>query len=77
MVLLGFRQAKGFLQPDSDRVKPVLKMPVLKYGRKLLRVVGVSTYYAQWMASCSEKLKPLVVVKEFPLWGDGARHWRR
>jgi len=46
MVLLGYRISKAILQLNPDRAMPVLETPVLKYAEELLRVVGMSAYYA-------------------------------
>jgi len=65
--LLGYRRSKGVLQPDPDRVKPVLDMPVPCNAKELQRMLGMFSYYAKWIPHYSEKIKPLVVLKKFPL----------
>jgi len=65
--LLGYHISNGMLQPDSDRVKPLLELPVPNIGKELQRLVGMFAYYAQWVPCFSEKIKPLIATKEFPL----------
>ena len=71
--LLGYRISKGVLHPDPDCVKPVLDMPVPCNAKGLQRMLGVFSYYAKWIPHYSEKIKPLVVLKKFPL-NDEALH---
>ena len=65
--LLGYNVSHGILQPDPDRVKPVLDLPLPKSSKELQRIVGMFSYYAQWIPQFSEKLKPLIVADRFPL----------
>ena len=65
--LLGYHISKGVLQPDPDRVKPVLKMPVHRNYKELQRLVGLFAYYEQWIPRYSDKIRPLVAAKVFPL----------
>ena len=54
------------MQPDPDRVKPVLNMPVPRNSKELQRLVGLFAYYAQWIPRFSDKIRPLVAAR-FPL----------
>jgi len=36
-------------------------------GKELQRLVGMFAHYAQWVPCFSEKNKPLIAAKEFPL----------
>jgi len=65
--LLGYHISKGVLQPDPDRVKPVLNMPVPRNSKELQRLVGLFTYYAQWIPRYSDKIRLLAAAKVFPL----------
>ena len=65
--LLGYHISKGVLQPDPDRVKPVLNMPVPRNSKELQWLVGLFAYYAQWIPGYSDKIRPLVAAKVFPL----------
>ena len=71
--LLGYRISKGVLQPDPDRVKPVLDKPVLCNAKELQCMLGMFSYYAKWIPHYSEKIKPLIVLKKSPL-NDEALH---
>jgi len=64
--LLGYHISKGVLQPDPDRMKPVLDMPVHCNAKELQRMLGMFSYYEKWILHYSEKIKPLVVLKKFP-----------
>ena len=65
--LLGFHISNAMLQPDSDRVKPLLELPAPNTGKELQRLVGMFAYYAQWVPCFSEKIQPFIATKEFPL----------
>ena len=64
--LLGCNVSHGISQPDPNRVKPVLDLPLPKSSKELQRIVGMFSYYAQWIPQFSEKLKPLIVADRFP-----------
>ena len=65
--LLGYKISPGTLEPDPDRVKPLLRLPAPRDLKSLRRVVGMFAYYAQWVSNYSDEIKPLVDTKEFPL----------
>ena len=65
--LLGYRISPGTLQPDPERVKPLLELPMPDNPKALRRVIGMFAYYAQWIPNYSDKIKPLVKTKNFPL----------
>jgi len=48
-------------------------MPVPCNAKELQRMLGMFSYYAKWIPRYSEKIKPLVVLKKFPL-NDEALH---
>jgi len=55
MNLLGYHISKGLLQPDPDRVKPVLDMPVPSNAKELQRMLGMFSYYMKWIPHYSKK----------------------
>jgi len=55
------------LQPDPDHVKSLLELPVPNTGKELQRLVGMFAYHSQWVPCFSEKIKPLIATREFPL----------
>ena len=65
--LLGYRICQGTLRPDPDRVKTLLDMPIPTKKRELDRVIGLFAYYARWLPRYSDKIKPLVDARSFPL----------
>ena len=65
--LLGYQISDGSLQPDPDRVAPILNRPVPTTPKELQRIVGMFSYYAQWLPKFSEKIKPLISTTAFPL----------
>jgi len=45
--------------PDPDRVKCLLNLSEPRNGKEQQRTTGVFAYYAQWMSTYSDKVKPL------------------
>ena len=64
---MSYHISNGMLQPGSDRVKPLSELPMPNTGKEFQSLVGIFAYYAQWVPCFSEKLKPLIATKEFPL----------
>ena len=65
--LLGYRIYSGSLQPDPERLHPLLDLPAPHNQNSLHRIVGVFAYYAKWVSHFSDKIKPLNSVTKFPL----------
>ena len=65
--LLGYRITPGTLQPDPNRLKPLLDLKPPHNAKSLQRVVGMFAYYAQWISTFSDKIKLLNSVSKFPL----------
>ena len=65
--LLGYEIHNGSLRPDPDRVKTLRELPPPKTTKEQQRVVGLFAYYAQWISHYSDKIKPLVINRVFPL----------
>ena len=64
---MGYQISDGVLQPDADRVEPILDLPAPTNAKELKRVVGMFSYYAQWLPKFSERIKPLINARKFPL----------
>ena len=71
--LLGYQIHDGSLQPDPNRVKTLYELPNPDTLKAQQRVVGFFAYYAQWIAHYSDKIKPLVINKVFPLSDDALK----
>ena len=65
--LLGYTISKGFMAPDTDRLKPLLQIPVPHNQPSLRRAMGMFAHYSQWIATFSEKIHPLTQVETFPM----------
>ena len=65
--LLGYRISFGSLQPDPERLRPLLDLPAPHDKKSLQRIVGMFAYYAKWVSHFSDKIKPWNSVTKFPL----------
>ena len=48
-------------------MKPLLDLPVPKSPKELQYIIALFSCYAQWVPQFSEKLKPLILVDQFPI----------
>ena len=71
--LLGYRITNGTLKPDPERIKPILENSVPDDLKTFRQVIGKFSYYAQWIPKYSDKIKPLVNAKQFPLADDAVK----
>ena len=60
IAILGYKVGYQSIQPDPDRVKPLMDLPYPKTTRELKRMVGLFAYYARWLSNYSVKVRPLV-----------------
>ena len=67
IAMLGFLISKGKIRPDPERMRPLLDLPVPTDERSLKRVLGLFSYYSQWVPKFSDKIKPLTGNPQFPL----------
>ena len=65
--ILGSIVSEGEIRPDSDRLKPLQQLPPSTDSKSLKRVHGMLSYYSQWIKNFSEKIRPLINTKQFPL----------
>ena len=65
--LLGYHITHGNLNPDLDRLRPLLDLPVPFNLKSLRRIIGMFAYYAKWLSNFSEKVRPLNTANIFPL----------
>ena len=55
------------MRPDPERVKPIINLPNPTNKKELQRVIGMFSYYAQWLPQFSEKVRRLILEKQFPM----------
>ena len=65
--LLGYHICKGEIKPDAERLKPLMELPLPHDMKSLRRVVGLFSYYSQWIVKFSDKIAPLIHSTSFPL----------
>ena len=65
--LLGYAIEHGKMKPDPDRLKPLKDLPAPTDAKSLKRVIGLFSYYSQWIPRFSEIIHPLVTCNDFPL----------
>ena len=65
--LLGYLVSQGSIQPDPDRVKPLLQLPPPENEKALARVLGLLAHYSRWIQNFSTKIRPLSHASSFPL----------
>jgi len=59
ITFLGYRVENGTIQPDEDRVKPVLEFPRPQSVKALQRFIGMATYYSKFIENFSTLSRPL------------------
>ena len=64
---LGYTITHGTIKPDSERLRPLKELPFPKDKAAMRRVIGLFSYYSQWISKFSEKIKPLVNNDSFPI----------
>ncbi|XP_041989092.1 uncharacterized protein LOC121740463 [Aricia agestis] len=65
--LLGYKIKNNSIQPDEDRVGPLMNLPVPNDSPSLKRALGMFAHYAKWIRNFSEKIHSLARTKQFPL----------
>lgn len=68
--ILGYTVSNKSIKPDPERLQPLLELPIPKTKKELERVLGMFSYYAQWIQNFSTKVHPLVASQSFPLSRD-------
>jgi hypothetical protein len=67
ITLLGHVIENKKVSPDLERMRPLMEMPVPSDMNSLRRALGLLSYYSKWIPRFSEKLRPILSVKAFPL----------
>ncbi|KAI8432558.1 hypothetical protein MSG28_013553 [Choristoneura fumiferana] len=65
--LLGYTIKNNTIEPDKERLQPLLQLPVPTNTAELKRALGLFAHYAKWVKDFSSKLQPLTNVSSFPL----------
>ena len=68
--LLGYRVSHNVIQPDPERLRPLLEMKCPNSKNELRKVIGMFSYYAKWVHNFSHKIRPLIqanLSSSFPL----------
>ena len=68
--ILGYRISNGELQPDPERLRPLLEYPVPENTtciKALQRCIGLFAYYSKWLSNYWSKIRPLINCSSFPL----------
>ena len=63
--LLGYTISEGSIKLDPERLRPLKEISIPRDINSLRRVLGMSADYFQWIAKCSEKVSPLILVNNF------------
>lgn len=67
--ILGYTIERKSIKPDADRLRPLIHLPLPKDTTSLRRIQGMFAHYSKFIYKFSEKIHPLVDVKQFPLQG--------
>ena len=65
--LLGYCISNGEIRPDPERLSALDDLKIPDSQKSLKRVLGLFSYYSQWIPKFSDKIRPLVQTKTFPL----------
>ena len=55
------------MQPDPERLRPLLEYPEPQSMKALQRCIGLFAYYAKWVPDYSNKVRPLIDCTSLPL----------
>ena len=58
--ILGYKVAHQSIKPDPERVRSLLEMRAPITNKELQRLIGLFAYYARWIPSYSDKIRPLI-----------------
>ena len=74
--LLGYQISFHRLEPDPDRVKTLLNLPVPNSIPSLKRAIGLFAYYAKWVRNYSDTIRPLLLSDSVPLKMDAIQSFK-
>ena len=64
---LGYNISQGLLRPDAERLRPLRELPIPQNKTSPCRVLGLFSYYSQWIPKFSDKIRPLITANSSPL----------
>ena len=67
MKILGYCVSNNTIKPDPERLQPLEQLPPPTSVNSLRRTLGLFAYYSKWIPSFSDKVRPLINVKSFPV----------
>ena len=65
--ILGYCVSHNSIKPDAERLHPSDELPPPADVLSLRRTLGMFAYYSKWIPSFSDKARPLINVKSFPI----------
>ena len=64
---LGYCISHGKIKPDPERLQPLLDLAPPANTSSLKRIIGMFSYYSEWIYQFSTKISPLADANKFPL----------
>jgi transposase InsO family protein len=61
---LGHRLSNGTIQPDPERIRPILEFPEPKNLKELERFLGMTNYFRTFVPNFAEVARPLHIMKK-------------
>ena len=74
--LLGYQISPGQIRPDPERLEPLVQLSPPEDQKSLKRVLGLFSYYSQWIPSYSEVVRPLVKTESFPITAEALKSFK-
>ena len=65
--ILGNVISEGKIRPDPDPMKALYDLPPLQTKKELKQILGLFSYYSQWINNFSAKIRPLISNINYPL----------
>ena len=59
--------SEGQIRPDPDRMKALYDLPPPRTKKELKQILGLFSYYSQWINNFSAKMRPLISNIDYPL----------
>jgi len=62
LAMLGYKISFNKVEPDPDRLQPLLDLPPHTNLKELKRAFGIFSYHSKWISNFSAKVGPLTLV---------------